>query len=225
MSFSRRQFVQDVTGWTAGRGPAGSNRLGRRGRPGAGPSDRRYASTPVGPGGRQAALAEGSPDLLNRRYAMPEYLEATRGLNVVKAVYMEVDVDPRDHVTEAEHVIGLCRSKQHPTVAAVIGGRPASDKFAEYVARFKGSPYVKGVRQVLHGGTPAGYCLTDEYRARHSAARRRGAELRPVPAAGRVAGRSETGRTVPGHSVYPRSLRQRGSQRVCSENWRRKAEP
>jgi predicted TIM-barrel fold metal-dependent hydrolase len=102
---------------------------------------------------------KGAPDLLNRRYATAEYLAATRGLNVVKAVYMEVDVDPRDHVVEAEHVIGLCRSKQHPTVAAVIGGRPDSDKFAEYVARFKASPYVKGVRQVLHGGTPAGHCL------------------------------------------------------------------
>ena len=53
---------------------------------------------------------------------MPEYLEATGGLNVVKAVYMEVDVDPaRIMLTEADHVIGLCRSKQHPTVAAVIG--------------------------------------------------------------------------------------------------------
>jgi len=105
----------------------------------------------------------GDSNPLNRRYAMPEYLEATRGLNVTKAVYMEVDVDPRDHVIEAEHVIGLCRSKQHPTVAAVIGGRPASDTFGEYVARFKDNPYVKGVRQVLHGGTPAGYCLSDEF--------------------------------------------------------------
>ncbi|NLF69275.1 MAG: amidohydrolase family protein [Candidatus Anammoximicrobium sp.] len=102
-------------------------------------------------------------ELLNRRFAMPEYREATRGLNVVKAVYMEVAVDPRDHVTEAEHVIGLCRSKQHPTVAAVIGGRPASDEFGDYLARFKGNPYVKGVRQVLHGATPAGHCVSDEY--------------------------------------------------------------
>jgi predicted TIM-barrel fold metal-dependent hydrolase len=94
---------------------------------------------------------------------MPEYLEATSGLNVTKAVYMEVDVNPRDHVAEAEHVIGLCRSKQHPTVAAVIGGHPASEAFGEYVARFKGNRYVKGVRQVLHGGTPAGYCLRDEF--------------------------------------------------------------
>lgn len=102
---------------------------------------------------------KGAPDYLSQRRHLPEYLEATRGLNVVKAVYMEVDVAPENHVAEAEHVIELCRSRQHSTVAAVIGGRPAADDFAAYVARFKSSPYVKGVRQVLHGGTKAGFCL------------------------------------------------------------------
>lgn len=102
---------------------------------------------------------KGAPETLRQRHATPEYLEATQGLNVVKAVYMEVDVAPADHVAEAEHVIELCRSKKNPTVAAVIGGRPASDGFAAYVNRFQNSPFVKGVRQVLHGGTPAGFCL------------------------------------------------------------------
>jgi predicted TIM-barrel fold metal-dependent hydrolase len=102
---------------------------------------------------------KGAPDWLRQRYTTPEYLAATRGLNVVQAVYMEVDVAPGDHVAEAEHVIELCRSRQHPTVAAVIGGRPAADDFAAYVNRLKTSAYVKGVRQVLHGGTKAGYCL------------------------------------------------------------------
>ena len=162
MSCSRRQFVQQTAGGLLAGRHAGPSRPGRTGRAAGGVSDRGYPSAFVGLGSRQAALAEGS-DLLNRRYAMPEYLEATRGLNVVKAVYMEVAVDPRDHVTEAEHVIGLCRSKQYPTVAAVIGGRPASDKFGEYIARFKGVPYVKGVRQVLHGDTQAGHCVSDEY--------------------------------------------------------------
>ncbi len=163
MSFSRRQFVQGVTG-----GLLAGSLLARTGLSAADAPDR---GLPIVDTHQhlwdlevvRPPWLKGAPDLLNRRYAMPEYLEATRGLNVVKAVYMEVDVDPRDHVTEAEHVIGLCRSKQHPTVAAVIGGRPASDQFAEYVVRFQGSPYVKGVRQVLHGGTPAGYCLTDEF--------------------------------------------------------------
>ena len=102
---------------------------------------------------------KGAPETLWQRHTTSEYLVATRGLNVSKAVYMEVDVAPEDHVAEAEHVIELCRSQQHPTVAAVIGGRPAADEFAAYVNRFKASPFVKGVRQVLHGGTKAGFCL------------------------------------------------------------------
>ena len=88
---------------------------------------------------------------LARNFVTKDYLEATRGLNVVKAVYMEVAVDPSQHVAEAEHVIELCKSADAPTVAAVIGGEPASDRFAGYITRFKGSPYVKGVRQVLFG--------------------------------------------------------------------------
>lgn len=86
---------------------------------------------------------------LNRSYVMKDYLEATAGLNVVKAVYMEVDVDPADHVAEAEYVLDICRRGDTPTCAAVIGGRPGEPGFREYILRYKGSPYVKGVRQVL----------------------------------------------------------------------------
>jgi L-fuconolactonase len=100
---------------------------------------------------------------LNRSFVMSDYFEATEGLNVVKTVYMEVDVEPAQHVQEAEYVIDLCRRDDNPMAGAVIGGRPASPEFGEYVRRFSASPYVKGVRQVLHGGTPPGYCLTPEF--------------------------------------------------------------
>src|SRR5205823_5142267 len=86
--------------------------------------------------------------------------DAVKGLNVVQAVYMEVDVDPSQQMAEAEHVIAICKKGDTPTRAAVISGRPASDSFAKYIARYKDSPYIKGVRQVLHGpDTKAGYCL------------------------------------------------------------------
>jgi predicted TIM-barrel fold metal-dependent hydrolase len=46
----------------------------------------------------------------------------------------------------------------------VVGGRPGTEGFAAYAKQFQGSPYVKGIRQVLHGGsTPAGYCLQDAF--------------------------------------------------------------
>ena len=107
---------------------------------------------------------KGASDTLRRRYTNAEYAVATRGLNVVKAVYMEVDVASDQHVAEAEHVIEICRSKQYPTVAAVIGGRPAAEGFDRYIARFRGNPYVKGVREVLHRAeAQAGYCLEPAY--------------------------------------------------------------
>jgi len=102
--------------------------------------------------------------ILGHNFTPTEYAEATKGLNVVKAVYMEVDVVPEQQQKEADYVIELCKSGKTPTCAAVVSGRPNSDKFADYAKQFKGSKYVKGVRQVLHvKETPAGYCLDDKF--------------------------------------------------------------
>jgi predicted TIM-barrel fold metal-dependent hydrolase len=101
---------------------------------------------------------------LNRNFLMRDYLEATRGLNVVKAVYMEVDVAPDQQAAEADYILGICRRGDTPTVAAVISGRPASDRFAAYLDRFRRQRHLKGVRQVLHtAATPAGYCRAREF--------------------------------------------------------------
>jgi len=89
---------------------------------------------------------------LHRSYVMEDYLKATRGLNVVKAVYMEVAVAPEDKVAEAEYIVELCRQTDNPTVAAVIGGEPGLDGFRDYITRFKGSPFIKGVRHIPRGG-------------------------------------------------------------------------
>jgi predicted TIM-barrel fold metal-dependent hydrolase len=102
--------------------------------------------------------------LLGRSYVMRDYLAAIEGTGIRSAVYMEVDVDPAQQQAEAEHLIDICRRGDAPTVAAVVSGRPASERFNQYVSQFKDSPYIKGIRQVLHGGgTPAGYCLRDEF--------------------------------------------------------------
>jgi predicted TIM-barrel fold metal-dependent hydrolase len=71
---------------------------------------------------------ESAEEVLKHDYRTEEYLAATKGFNV-RAVYMEVDVAPEDEVAEADFVIGLCRDKDKPTIAAVIGGRPASPEF------------------------------------------------------------------------------------------------
>jgi predicted TIM-barrel fold metal-dependent hydrolase len=102
--------------------------------------------------------------ILGHTFGPKEYAEATKGLNVVKAVYMEVDVVPEQQQKEADYVTELCKNGKTVTCAAVVSGRPNSDGFAEYARQFKGSKYVKGVRQVLHvKSTPAGYCLDEQF--------------------------------------------------------------
>jgi len=93
---------------------------------------------------------EGSKEL-NRSFLIEDYREAAKGLGIVKAVYMEVAVEESQRAAEAEHIIEICRSKKGPTCAAVIGGDPAAPGFADYIGRFKGNPYVKGVRRILSG--------------------------------------------------------------------------
>lgn len=100
---------------------------------------------------------------INRCYVMEDYYRATEGLNVVKTVYMEVDVAPEQQDAEAEYVIDLCKRKDNPMEKAVISGRPNDPGFEAYIRKYQGSPYIAGVRQVLHGGTPARYCLQPQF--------------------------------------------------------------
>ena len=77
---------------------------------------------------------------------------------------MEVDVDPKQQVAEAESLTEICRSKEGYTVAAVVSGRPGSEHFKDYITRYKDSPYIKGIRQVLHAPeTKAGMCLEKNF--------------------------------------------------------------
>ena len=93
-------------------------------------------------------VQKGSP--LARSFVMKDFLTAVDGLNVTKAVYMEVDVEVGQQRAEAEYVFEICRQDNTPLKAAVISGRPANDDFSKYLEGFKRSPYLKGVRQVLH---------------------------------------------------------------------------
>lgn len=107
-------------------------------------------------------VRQGTP--LARSYVMKDFLTAVEGLNVVKAVYMEVDVEVSQQRAEAEYVFEICRQNNTPMKAAVISGRPASDGFRAYLEGFKGNRYLKGLRQVLHvEGTPPGYCLAPSF--------------------------------------------------------------
>jgi L-fuconolactonase len=61
-------------------------------------------------------------------------------------------VTPEQREAEAEYIIALCEKGDGPTVAAVIGGSPGGDGFRDYITHFKGSRYVKGVRESFRAG-------------------------------------------------------------------------
>lgn len=106
-----------------------------------------------------------SPSLA-RDFSMSDYLAATAGIPIKKSVYLEVDVVPEQQQAEADYVTELCRRREGPLAAAVISGRPAAENFRAYITPFKGHPYVRGLRQVLHGeSTPPGYCLQKSFLA------------------------------------------------------------
>ncbi len=102
---------------------------------------------------------KGAPGL-DRSFLTTDYRQATEGLNVVKSVYMEVDVEPSQQGAEAEYVLDLIKKGERPLVAAVIARRPGSEGFADFIDRYHRQREIKGLRRVLHGAdTPPGHCL------------------------------------------------------------------
>jgi predicted TIM-barrel fold metal-dependent hydrolase len=89
---------------------------------------------------------------LPRNFNMQDYLEAIKGLNVIKSVYMEVAVPPDKRHEEALYAIEICKDKRNPTVAAVIAVDPNRSDFKEYMSEFLGSPYIKGIRYFFKSG-------------------------------------------------------------------------
>lgn len=99
---------------------------------------------------------------IQKSFLMSDYLTAARGMNVVKTIYMEVDVTPEQHEAEADYVLDLCQRDDNPMAGAVISGRPASPEFEAYIRKYAGNKYLKGVRQVLPGNSP-GYCVQPQF--------------------------------------------------------------
>lgn len=79
-------------------------------------------------------------------FGIKEYKKAIKGLNIVKAVYMEVAVAPENRQKEAQYAIGLCNDHSSPTVGAVIAADIYSDNFKNYILGFKNNNCIKGIR-------------------------------------------------------------------------------
>lgn len=83
---------------------------------------------------------------LDQNYLMPDYLEATRGQNLTKAIYMEVGAPLEYKKKEAEWALELCKDPDNPTVGAVISANPGEPGFEAYMSTMKENPYLKGIR-------------------------------------------------------------------------------
>jgi L-fuconolactonase len=102
----------------------------------------------------------GAPQVLRRSFVTKDYLAATEGLNVVRSVYMEVNVADHQKDQEAEYVFALCADRDNPMAAAVIGGLPHKKEFAAYAQKHAKNPHLRGIRNVLHDpDRPPGMCL------------------------------------------------------------------
>jgi predicted TIM-barrel fold metal-dependent hydrolase len=98
-----------------------------------------------------------------KNYLIADYVEATKGCNLAKCVYMEVDVAPEQKQKEADWIRGVIKEGKTPFVAAIVGCAVRDKGFADFAKQFKGDPYVKGLRQVVHvKETPAGFILHDD---------------------------------------------------------------
>lgn len=87
---------------------------------------------------------------LNRSFRMTDYLTATRGLNVVKSVHLEADVDEPYMLDETRHILALADQPDNPLEGVVACGRPENEGFKAYLDQLAGHPKLKGIRRVLH---------------------------------------------------------------------------
>jgi L-fuconolactonase len=85
-------------------------------------------------------------ETLRRSYLLADYWNAARGTNIVKTIYMEVDVTPKQRQAEVDYVVALVRQPENRMAAAVVGGQPESPRFGDYVRGLKSSGVVKGIR-------------------------------------------------------------------------------
>jgi predicted TIM-barrel fold metal-dependent hydrolase len=87
---------------------------------------------------------------LKRSFRMPEYLQAGEGLNVVKSVHLEADVDEPYMLDETRHLLAIADQPDNPLEGIVACGRPEREDFKSGLDQIAGHCKLKGIRRVLH---------------------------------------------------------------------------
>jgi len=83
---------------------------------------------------------------LNRDFPLAEYLAEADKLGIETALHMEVDVAEADQEAETAFVAGIGA----PVVAAIASCRPENADFPAQLERIAATPFVRGVRRILH---------------------------------------------------------------------------
>jgi L-fuconolactonase len=99
-------------------------------------------------------------DLLNRRYALPEYYEHTKGIPIEAFVYLEVDIKPEYALLEARWVAD--RAEEDPRLQGIVAFAPLEDgeQVRSYLnALVQIDPRIKGVRRLVQGEPDPEFCL------------------------------------------------------------------
>lgn len=92
--------------------------------------------------------------LFNRSYLVSDYLEATKGIEIVKSVHVEADIDEPYMLGETRWILELADQPDNPIAGVVAAARPEYDNFREMIEQIAGHPRLKGVRRILHVGQP-----------------------------------------------------------------------
>ena len=86
------------------------------------------------------------PPINKGDFLIPEYRKEVKGLNVVKTIYMEVDIPTELREYEAKFSLDLCADPSSKMVGAVIYGHPDDDNFRSFISQYSSNHYLIGVR-------------------------------------------------------------------------------
>lgn len=90
----------------------------------------------------------GIPEL-NRPFTIGDYLEASTGTGISRALFMECDVDEPYASAEARRIASLAVSL--PLIAGIVASaRPEREDFSAQIEELLDIPGIKGIRRVLH---------------------------------------------------------------------------
>ncbi len=102
--------------------------------------------------------------LLKRPYGPAEYRQQTQEAGISGLVYVEVAVDPREALREAQYVVEL--SRQEPLIQGIVAAAPLEEGTGvrtHLEALVALSPLIKGVRRNLQDEAEPDFCLRADF--------------------------------------------------------------